>query len=194
MRYRINLIHKNRQYQEKQKVWHYVRSVTYVLFTLACLSHAVIFVVSQQAVQSYRKDLGEKESILQYLLSVKDKEAQLISVSEKTTALKTALDTDVNFAPYYSVFQSLFLNDYGDRAFEYIDTLSLDSSQNVRIVMTLPDEEGLSRLLSRLEGPQSLNFFESLKIGQLAIDTDTASGFKIEISGVLKKIPRKNLL
>ncbi len=191
MKKHINLLHKNKEYQAREKRFYYLRRGTFFFGIFMVSSIAILFFLKNDQQIKYTALLDIKERYLRELVANKDEQEKVLYANERVEFIKNTVEKDSNFAPYYILLkQALFDRiDTSSTQSATIEDMHFDKKHSIEFKVNLYNDQSLTAFLSGLESEPVLNLFQSVELTKFN-SIGTNHYYEATIKGVFK--PLKN--
>lgn len=161
MKSRINLLKRERKYQQYELYFHYLRIGTFVYCGIFVVTVMGLLFYLYNVNNQYAALLRQKQESAQYLLQNKDTEAEFVYFGGKLLEISKLLKEDVNFQPYYNLLITS-LDQASQEA--HFNSVTIDKSKSVQFTVSVENYSSLLGFLKYVETDNFLRYFKDITL------------------------------
>ncbi len=182
MKKHINLILKQKRYQELERIFGHLRSLVVVMIVVFFVLSIVYFFVLSQKKSELNALNSQKKQYLDYLLQNKEIEAKFVYFNSKEKNISTILQNDVNFYPYYNVLVESLKNSSPAATLE---TVLISKDRTTDFTLNFPEYNSLLSFFKFIESDIFLKNFSTLNLISLSTTNQdkVSNGIKMNFKG-----------
>lgn len=188
MKKRINLITKQKKYQDLERAFKKLRVASFIMVGVFVLVSLVVLAVLFLKKEEVDHQLSEKKALYDFVIQNKEEEAKFVYFRGKQNQIGTSLKGDVNFYPYYALLaDSLSQSESSDSAL--LDSLTIKSDRKTRFTIAFKQFDTLVSRFKYFESDEFLNNFDQLSVVNFSpIEQAEAKEYRLNFEGKFKEI------
>lgn len=190
MKKHINLVIKQKKYQDLEKAFKKLKMVAIILvgifIGLSILFLGFLYVKKTEL----EKIQTEEQSLYDYINTNKEAEAKFSLFRGKEQQINTILKKDVNFYPYYNLLvESLSKSDNSGSNSATLDSLSINSERQAKFTVAFNTFDELISQFKYFESEAFLTNFTQLSVVNFnPVEQAKASTYRLNFEGTFKQI------
>lgn len=190
----INLFHRKNQSvivsSGITKTKKYTFRFILIMLLVAVCFYSIHFLLTEEI----KKHEKQNEVYLSFIQNNAERESELSEMDQRKNSLKTALENDLSFAPYYTSLLS-FLNLKDSESTPSSSLISMDFSENYTSTLSFSskDYESHINLIELLESEESSSLFEWIRTnGTIYIRSEEQEAQSYQLNAEVQFTPQEN--
>jgi hypothetical protein len=182
----INLIRRQKKYLRYENFFKILRTLLVVVSVIFFIIFIFSFGITAQNNRKLNDLYLEKKNLLEYLANNKEVEAEFTYFRNKYTQLKSIIDEDVNFLPYYNLLTESLKQASPS---PILDAIIITKDRTVNFTLRFDNPSSITSFLKFAESESFLKNFTQLFVGQFNLESKKGTqNYQLLLVGKLNPI------
>jgi hypothetical protein len=164
----INLIRRQKKYLRYENFFKILRTLLVVVSVIFFIIFIFSFGITAQNNRKLNDLYLEKKNLLEYLANNKEVEAEFTYFRNKYTQLRSIIDQDVNFLPYYNLLTESLKQASPS---PILDAIIITKDRTVNFTLRFDNPSSITSFLKFAESESFLKNFAQLFVGQFNLES-----------------------